>query len=69
MSHSNSIHAQAQSPSPAPDLNDLNSPSQATSFNTASDAVLNPSIEAALLPNAGIPGPIPEDFDFDGRVS
>ncbi|KAG6884509.1 hypothetical protein C0993_010480 [Termitomyces sp. T159_Od127] len=22
-----------------------------------------------ILPNAGIPGPIPEDFDFDGRIS
>ncbi|KAG6891841.1 hypothetical protein C0993_006023, partial [Termitomyces sp. T159_Od127] len=22
-----------------------------------------------VLPNAGISGPIPEDFDFDGRIS
>ncbi|KAG6899377.1 hypothetical protein C0993_010727 [Termitomyces sp. T159_Od127] len=46
---------------------------------SASQNVPAPSLDAppdsqnlhsdCILPNAGIPGPIPEDFDFDGRIS
>lgn len=67
-SRSNQIRARAQSsPSaPVPVSNDPSS--QVASSNTASDTVPDPPVEAVLLQNAGIPGPIPEDFDFDGRV-
>lgn len=68
-SHSNPIRPEGQSlPASVPDLCDLSSPSQATSSNTASDPILDPLTEGPMLPNAGVPGPIPDDFDFDGRV-